>query len=545
MGTRTAISTLDREKTLDELERTHFDCLVIGGGITGAGIAREASRRGLSVAVLEAEDFGSGTSGRSSKLIHGGIRYLAQGDIALVRETALERKYVHRIAPHLAAPAWMVIPVRSRASLLKFRTAVATYEKLGAVESRDRHRVWNSSDLEENEPTINRDEFPRACVYREYVTDDARLVIANLRAAVGERALVIPHARIDRVLVEAGTASGAEGVCELSGRRVRVRARCVINAAGPWVEAVRKLEDPKASSVLHLSKGVHVVIPRERLPVNHLVILSAPDGRSVFCVPRGNIVYVGTTDSSYGKAPDVWPEITRSEVDYLLEPLSRYFPQNPVAPRDCVAAWSGLRPLVAQEGRKATEISRKDEVWRGPSAMISIAGGKLTGYRKMATGVLKHIEHVLGASFGAPTGEDGPLPGGDFAGGLETLAEELTARFQIEKRTARRLAELYGSESAELLALGAQSLVPGAPVVAGEVEWAIRYEGAATVEDVLYRRMRAALYEPECCSALVEPLGRQMASLLSWDVERRDQEIARANDRLSRDLDFAFEGEVQ
>ena len=144
MGTRTAISILDREKTLDELERTPFDCLVIGGGITGAGIAREASRRGLSVAVLEAEDFGSGTSGRSSKLIHGGIRYLAQGDIALVRETALERKYVHRIAPHLAAPAWMVIPVRSRASLLKFRTAVATYEKLGAVESRDRHRVWNS-----------------------------------------------------------------------------------------------------------------------------------------------------------------------------------------------------------------------------------------------------------------------------------------------------------------------------------------------------------------------------------------------------------------
>ena len=545
MSARAAISIFDREQTLDELESAHFDCLVIGGGITGAGIAREASRRGLSVAVLEAEDFGSGTSGRSSKLIHGGIRYLAQGDIALVRETALERKYVHRIAPHLAAPAWMVIPVRSRASLLKFRTAVATYEKLGAVESKDRHRVWDSSDLEENEPTISRDEFPRACVYREYVTDDARLVIANLRAAVGEGALVIPHARIDRVLVEAGKASGAEGVCELSDRRFRVKARCVINAAGPWVEAVRKLEDPKASSVLHLSKGVHVVIPRERLPVNHLVILSAPDGRSVFCVPRGNIVYVGTTDSSYGKAPDVWPEITRQEVDYLLEPLSRYFPQNPVAPSDCVAAWAGLRPLVAQGGRKATEISRKDEVWRGPSAMISIAGGKLTGYRKMATGVLEHIEQVLGASFAAPIVEDVPLPGGDFAGDLETLAGELMQRFQIEKRTARRLAELYGSESAELLALGAQSIVQGAPVVAGEVEWAIRYEGAATVEDVLYRRMRAALYEPECCSVLVEPLSRQMASLLSWDVERRDQEIARANDRLSRDLDFALEGEVQ
>ena len=544
MDTSSAISTFEREQTLDALETSRFDCLVIGGGITGAGVAREAVRRGLSVALLEAVDFGGGTSGRSSKLIHGGLRYLAQGDIALVRETALERKHVHRLAPHLAAPAWMVIPVRSRASLLKFRTAVTAYEKLGAVASKDLHRVWNSAELEQHEPLINRDQYPRACVYREYVTDDARLVLANLRAAVSGGAVVASHARVDTVLQENGQASGVEGVCEISGRRFRVRGRCVVNAAGPWVEAVRKLEDPRATSVLHLSKGIHVVFPRDRLPVNHLVILSAPDGRSVFAVPRGSVVYVGTTDTTYGKTADLWPGIERKEVEYLLEPLSRYFSMDRLEARDCVAAWSGLRPLVAQDGLESSEISRKDEIWRGPTSVITIAGGKLTGYRKMAAGVLEHVGAVLGGSLAEPPTEEDPLPGGNFPGDLAAWAGELAHDFEIDERQAERLAGLYGSEAPELLRLDSRPIVGQAPVVAGEVEWAVRYEGAVTLEDVLYRRMRVAIYEPECCPLLVEPVARRLAALLSWDDARLQREIAEVNERLRRDLDFSLEGET-
>ena len=195
-----AISTLARPATLDRLERERFDCVVIGGGITGAGIAREASLRGLSVALLEAEDFASGTSSRSSKLIHGGLRYLAMGDVALVRSTALERKEIHRLAPHLAEPRWLVVPSRSRAGMLKVRVGVTAYEKLGGVAAADLHRNWSSRDLEREAPLIERSTYKHACVYREYLTDDAHLVLANLRGAVAADAAVLNHAPVDAIL---------------------------------------------------------------------------------------------------------------------------------------------------------------------------------------------------------------------------------------------------------------------------------------------------------------------------------------------------------
>ena len=194
-----AISSVERSATLDLLGSERFDCAVIGGGITGAGIAREATQRGLTVALLEAEDFSSGTSSRSSKLIHGGLRYLAMGDIALVRETALERKEIHRLAPHLAEPRWVVVPTRSRTGLLKMRAGITTYEKLGAVAEAELHRNWSRRELESEEPNLDRSRFAHACVYREYLTDDARLVLANLRCAAARGAVVLNHARVDAI----------------------------------------------------------------------------------------------------------------------------------------------------------------------------------------------------------------------------------------------------------------------------------------------------------------------------------------------------------
>src|SRR5690606_6365007 len=254
--TAPAVTSADRAAALDALERERFDCVVIGGGITGAGIARAAARAGLAVALLEAADFAAGTSSRSSKLIHGGLRYLAMGDVALVRETALERKHVHRLAPHLAEPSWMLVPARSWAGLLKFRAGLGTYETLGAVAEADRHRNLNAEELARREPLLRRERTPWACVYREYLTDDARLVLANLRDAVRWGARVLNHAPVEAIVVEGGRAGGVEARCVESGRRVRVRAAVVVNAAGPWVEAVRRLEAPGAADLLHLSKGV-------------------------------------------------------------------------------------------------------------------------------------------------------------------------------------------------------------------------------------------------------------------------------------------------
>ena len=530
-----------REQRLAALEAERFDLAVIGAGIGGAGIAREAARRGLRVAVVEARDFAAGTSSRSSKLIHGGLRYLALGDIALVRTTALERKQVRRIAPHLCEPRWMLVPARSRTGLVRFQVGLTAYEKLGAIDGADIHRTWSQEDLEREEPTLDRVRYPWACAYREYLTDDARLVLANLRSAAADGAVLLSHAPAISLVLEAGRAAGVESRCAFSGRKVRVRARAVVNAAGPWVDAVVRLEAPGAPARLHLSKGVHVVVPAEQLPVRHLAILQTEDRRSIFAVPRGGCVYLGTTDTSYAGGPDEWPPVTRGDVEYLLAPANRDFAVVPLRPSDVVAAWSGLRPLVAEPGKPAREISRKDEVWVGPARVVTLAGGKLTGYRPMARATLERAAEVVGLRL-AEAREEPPLAGGDFDGDLGALAATLLRETPaLAPASAARLVRLYGSEAREVLRLGSEPLVAGAPLVVGEIDWAATREGAETLEDVHYRRTRAALYDPSAREAAVAPAAARLAALLAWSDARREDEIARTRARLAADLVFEEE----
>jgi glycerol-3-phosphate dehydrogenase len=534
------ISVTERERAADALEAERFDLAIIGGGITGAGLAREAALRGLSVALFEAEDFASGTSSRSSKLIHGGLRYLALGEVGLVRESALERKVIHRLAPHLAERRWMVLPVRSRAALIKFRAAITAYEKLGAVERDDVHQNWSAEDLEREEPALDRADWRFACAYREYLTDDARLVLANLRAASGRGARALNWAPITAIQVENDRATGVTARCRLSGREIRVRASCVVNAAGAWVEAVRRLEDAAAPSLLHLSKGVHIGIPAARLPVRNLLLLNTDDRRGIFALRRDEIVFIGTTDTTYKRGADLWPRVSRADVEYLLAPLAHYFADGKLAPDDVRTAWAGLRPLVAEPGKPPTDISRRDEILVGRAGVVTIAGGKLTGYRPMALRALEHVQRVLGRPL-PEASEGSPLPGGDFAGDLGSLADALEREHGVTRTCALRLARLYGSEAGEVARLGRESLAPGAPVIAGEVDWAVQREAAATVEDVLYRRTRAALFEPEARNSIAEPIARRMAGVLGWSAEKTRSELAAASARLTADLDFADE----
>lgn len=536
-----AISTLAREASIDALEHTRFDCVVIGGGITGAGIALEATLHGLSVALLEAEDFASGTSSRSSKLIHGGLRYLAMGDVRLVRETALERKEIFRLAPHLAEPRWMVIPSRSRAGMLKLRMGIAAYEKLGAVDERDTHQNWSSAELEAQEPLLDPARYPYAIAYREYLTDDARLVLANLRSAVRRGAVVLNRARVDAIPCEQGRAAGVEAVCSVSGRRFRVAAGTVVNAAGPWVEAIRSLEDGDAVPFLVLSKGIHIVLPAERLPVRNMVALAAPDSRSVFVVPRGRVVYVGTTDTLHPDGAQIWPTIRTVDVEYLLEPLPRYLRLEPVKLREVLAAWAGLRPLIGDPGKKTTEISRREEVLIGPAGVVSIAGGKLTGYRPMARRAVGELARILGRKLEVREPQE-PLPGGDFAGEIEPLAASLARDFELAHDIALRLARLYGAEACLVASRGQAPLVTEHSVLAGEVDWAVQVEGAVSVEDVLYRRTRVALYLPDEREALVQPIAERMRDLLGWSPERVETEVTQVRARLASEISFAGPG---
>ena len=461
------------------------------------------------------------------------------GDVALVRSTALERKVIHGLAPHLAEPRWLMVPARSRMGLLKLRAGVGTYEKLGAVEDRDRHRNFSRDELESEEPLLNPDHYAHAVVYREYLTNDARLVLANLRAAAGGDAVLLNHARVESITLEGGHASGVEASCQLTGRRMQVRARSVINAAGPWVDAVRKLEDEASPARLHLSKGVHIVVPAERLPLRHMVLLPTEDRRNIFVIPTGAVVYVGTTDTTYEPGVAHWPVITRADVEYLLAPVNRDFRIEPIAPEEIAAAWAGLRPLIAEPGKGPSEISRKDEVWVGPQQVLTIAGGKLTGYRPMAHDALEKLAEAIGVEAAPALAEEPPLPGGDFDGDLDALAARLAQETGVAPACAERLVRLYGTESFEVVKRDASPLAPGTSLVAGEVEWGVSVEGAATIRDVLYRRTGAALYEPAAKDVVVEPIADRMAALLGWDEERRSREIAEARARLAEDLSFA------
>jgi len=526
-----------RDGLLDTLESQSFDVVVIGGGITGAGVARDASARGLSVAVLEADDFAAGTSSRSSKLIHGGLRYLAMGEVNLVRRTALERKAVHAMAPHLAEPCWMVVPARGRASLATFRTGIGTYEKLGAVEDQDRHTTWDADDLAVEEPLLRSDRYRWAIAYREYLTDDARLVIGVLRAAASTGAVAANMLRVTGLRREAGRIVGATAECVTSGRIVDVSGRVIVNAAGPWVESLARMEVDPPRTLLHLSKGVHAVLPRERLPVENLVILNTTDKRSIFAIPRGDVVYVGTTDTSYTGSRPLWPEIDAADIDYLLDPIPRYFDTDPIDPSEVIAAWSGVRPLVAQDKKDPKEISRKDEVWVGPGGMINIAGGKLTGFRHMAEEVVEKIGKALDTTLRSGPGS-APIPGAETGRDLDAWAEGLQTRTGVSSPVARRLVRLYGSDSDSVLAMGSDPVVPDGRVIVGEIDWAIDIEAATRLEDVVYRRTRAAWFAPAERAPLSIAVADRMAARLGWSSEQRDAEIAATEQHFADEMAF-------
>ncbi len=528
-------------RDLATIENQTFDLAVIGGGITGAGVARHAALAGLSTLVVEASDFASGTSSRSTKLIHGGLRYLAMGDFALVREGALERKSLKQMAPHLTQPQWMVVPAHSRMAMAKLRVGISLYETLGAVERDDRHQNWGAQDIASREPLLNQSRFPYACSYREYLTDDARLVLATLRGAAAKGAVALNHVRLMGFSAD-DSGIDLELADMLGGQRLNARASVVVNAAGPWVESVLGMNhsaggSSKSRPRLHLSKGVHIALPREKLPLNNMVMMTTGDGRPVFAIPRGQVVYVGTTDTTYRGDPGYWPEVTAEDVNYLLKPVNDHFRDVGMGSSDVVGSWAGLRPLILEEGKAPKEMSRRDEIWQSPDRFISIAGGKLTGYRKMAEQVLARVGKVLKKDV---TLEDplATLPGGDLKD-VNALVAETAARYAQSERVALRLVRLYGSEASTVLGEAPQQIAGG--VFAEEVRWAVQEESAQTLEDVVYRRLRVPWFRPGESQNVALAAADIMSAMLGWDGQRTDMELRTVRDRLQEDLRFAPE----
>ncbi len=511
------LDSRNRAAVFAHLADRQFDLLVIGGGITGAGIARDAARRGLTVALLEARDFASGTSSRSSKMIHGGLRYLAQGDIGLVREAASERQTLRHIAPHLTRITPYLMQVGSLAAIAKMRAALWTFEKLGSVPAAEAHQLWNAADIAAREPLLRNEKKGGAVVYPEFLTDDARLTLANIRAAQAAGAVVLNYAEVTEILQSDGKACGAMVKANLAsdgGSTVRVRANIVVNAAGPWVDAVRALEQATAPKRLMLTKGIHIVVRHARLPVNTTIILPAGLNRRIFVVPRGNFTYIGTTDTFY-PTPDVWPTVTADDITYLFDACDAALTTPKLTTADIVSVWSGVRPLIGQEGKAASDISRKDEVWDGPAGVIAIAGGKLSAYRAMAERVVDRVGEKLKRPLKPCDTAQTILPGGDAD--PATIEAGLVAS-GMAVDAARRLVGIYGSEAPLIAADG--------DLVGAEVRAAVLREGACRLEDWWARRTSRAWFDNSAGMADLAAAAAVMGGLLGWTDAERESEIA-------------------
>ena len=521
---RTAFSPETREETLVALPGVEFDLLVVGGGITGAGVARDAALRGLSVALVERADWAAGTSSRSSKMIHSGVRYLQQGDVGLVREAAAERQVLRRIAPHRTHSVRVLMPTYGRATHTKLGLGLWTFEKIAHVTADEKHEMWGHDETLAREPTLDGTRLHGAATFVEYLTDDARLVLDTVRGAHAAGVLCANHAAVTAI-APGPTASAVEVRDTFTGRAWTVHARTVVNAAGPWVDAVRGLAGVLSGARLHLTKGIHLVVRRERLPVQHIVIMQAPDRRPVFAAPYGDVTYLGTTDTDYGPPTD-HPEVTAADADYLLVAANRTFVGTPLGRADVIGAWAGLRPLLHEEGKRPSEISRKDEVMvAGDGCFLSIAVGKLTTHRRMAERVVDLVCQRLGRRDVPCRTASVPLPGGVDPARMAALAER--ARATLPPAAAERLVRLYGADSERILARAdGGATIAGQPgVLRAEIDHVLEHEMALTLEDVLERRARLLLFAPDQGLGGAREVAAIAGARLGWDATRTASEI--------------------
>lgn len=448
---REPFSSIQRSSYLEEMSSKELDLLVIGGGITGAGIALDAQVRGITTGLIEMQDFGAGTSSRSTKLVHGGLRYLKQFEIKLVAEVGKERAIVYENAPHVTTPEPMLLPIIEGGTYGKFSTSIGLkiYDFLAGVKNTERRIMLNKQQTIEREPLLRKDKLRGSGVYVEYKTDDARLTIETIKEAVARGVIAVNYAKADELIYENKKLVGVKVIDQLSGKSVIVRAKKIVNAAGPWVDTIREKDKSKKGKYLHLTKGVHLVFDQSRFPLKQAVYFDTEnDGRMMFAIPRGSKTYVGTTDTYYNE--DIAnPRMTIEDRDYIIAAVNYMFPDIKLTIKDIESSWTGLRPLIHEEGKSASEISRKDEIFFSDSGLISIAGGKLTGYRKMAEKIVDIVSKDLGINKPCTT-INIKLSGGNIGGSknlMKFLDEKTNEGIELglNAEEARKLANLYGS----------------------------------------------------------------------------------------------------
>ena len=512
--------SFDRSEALRRLEEESFDVLVIGGGITGVGVALDAAARGLRTALVERHDFASGTSSKSSKLVHGGLRYLQQRDFRLVYEALHERQRLLENAPHLVAPLPFLIPLFGRDGVVNkgvartYATALTLYDLTGGLRIGKRHRRIDLDETLSHLPTLRVDRLVAGFLYFDARADDARLTLAVARTAALEHdAVLANYAAVSGLLTDdSGAVCGARVRAELpgvvggaiAGRDIEVRAHVVVNATGVWSDDVRALDEKSHPHSIRPAKGIHVTVSRRKLPADIAAVLPVPaDRRSIFVVPwaDGDDVYLGTTDTDWDGTLDD-PACLPEDVDYVLGAANAVITE-PVGRADVTGVWAGLRPLLApvhghEVSARTADLSRRHTVRVAPHGLVTVTGGKLTTYRRMAQDTVDAVVRKLGSR--APSGarhcptKHLPLRG---SAGLEPLRQAgAAAQFGLDEDVFAALVGRHGGEVPEVLALTSgrpdllDPLVPGMAQLRVEALWAARHEMAMTVDDVLARRTR-------------------------------------------------------
>ena len=543
-------SYFNRENIIKDLQSTEFDVLIIGGGITGAGIALDAASRGMKVALIEKNDFASGTSSKSTKLIHGGLRYLKQFDFWLVKEVGTERAIVHKLAPHLVIPEKMILPLIDGGTYGSWLTSIGlkVYDILASVEGEDKRKMLTKKEALEKEPLLPKKILNGAGYYAEYRTDDARLTIEVLKTAVNYEAKIINYTEATEFIYEENRVIGATVKDVLSNENYTIRAKYVVNASGPWVDELRQLNNSKIGKRLHLTKGVHLVVAYEKLPVKQSVYFDIPDGRMMFAIPRGKVTYFGTTDTNFQKDKDA---IKTSIVDasYLISAVNNMFPKINLTLKDVQSSWAGLRPLIHEEGKSASELSRKDEIFVSDTELISIAGGKLTGYRKMAERIVdlvaKKYKRRFEKEFEDVKTEKLVLTGGTFKNFNEVKSYtdaiyNRIAEVDFSQKDAEYLVYNYGKQTDIILKKFDEFTEENQQekMIKAEVWFTINYEMACNTTDFFMRRTGRLFFDKPSVDLYKEYVTQLFENQLNLDKKTNDKNVKILNENLISILTF-------
>jgi glycerol-3-phosphate dehydrogenase len=510
--------------TASDLSARTFDLLVIGGGITGAGIARDAALRGLAVVLVEAGDFGSGTSSRTSRLIHGGLRYLEHRHFGLVGESLRERGILLRLAPNLVRPIDFILPFYKgdRVPGWKIRLGLTLYDLLAGTGNVRRHEGLGKRALQAAEPRLKTRGLTGGARFADAQCDDARLTLAVIRGASSAGATVANYMKVTGLVREKNRVQGAHVLNALGGPGTTVRARLVINATGPWTDAIRRMEDPAAAPLLRLTKGSHVQVPQARIGNRHAILFSSPiDRRAMFLLPWGKWTYIGTTDIDTGESPD---EVTPSEAEmvYLLRSANALFPGARLSLDDVTSSWAGIRPLLANgSSLPPGQISREHRIVTGSGGMLTVAGGKLTTFRLIGEQVVGAAtrELVGQAAIPTPKSRTEPLPGGEGAAGLALRGAG--SALGLPDPTIDYLRNRYGTETSAIYALCREDkelirpLCAEHPAIGAQVPFAIQREFARTAADILDRRIRLTTETADQGAAAKPEVERLMARYFS------------------------------